>query len=64
MRRAEPEFVRHLILKVFDVRREEFDDLAALGADHVIVMLVIVMVLVVCLVIAKADFTSEACFRE
>ena len=64
MRRTEPEFVRHLILQVFDVGRKELNDLPAFGADHVIVVLVIEMMLVVGLVVSEANFAGQARFRE
>ena len=64
MRKLEPEFVRHLILQSFDLRRNEFDHLAAFGTDHMIVMLVFEVVFVIGLVVAKANFTSEPGFGE
>src|SRR5215204_3913873 len=64
MRRAESKFLRHLVLEIFDVRRKEFDHLTALGADHMIVMLVIVMMLVIGLVIAESHFAREPSLGE
>jgi len=64
MRRAESKFVRHLVLKLLNVLREKLDHLSALGADHVIVMLMVVMMLVVGLVIAEPHFTREPSFRQ
>src|SRR4051794_5618033 len=53
------EVVRHLVLQRLDIRREKLDHLAAFGADHVVVMLVIVMMLVIGLVVAKTHFAGE-----
>ena len=64
MRRTEPEFVRHLVLQVFDVRRKELDHLPAFGTDHVIVVLVIVVMFVVCLVVTKTNFPRQPGFRQ
>src|SRR6185369_11835212 len=60
MRRTESEFVRHLILQIFDVGRKEFDDLPALGADHMIVMLMIEVMLVISLVVSETNFAGES----
>ena len=60
MRRTKPEAARHFVLKGFDIRRKELDDRPALGAYHVVVMLVVVMVLVIRLVVAKTDFPRKA----
>lgn len=58
MRGAKTKLVRHLILQVFDVARKELDDLAAMRADHVVVMLVIIMMLVVSFVVAESNFAG------
>src|SRR5437667_3977532 len=50
----------HRVLKSFQFRRVELDDLAAIGTDHVIVMLMLVVVFVVRASIAKANFTRQA----
>src|SRR5687768_11365005 len=64
MRGAKFKLLRHLILKVLDRRRKELDHLTALRADHVIVMLMIVMMLVIRFVIAKADLAGETRFCQ
>src|SRR5687768_6830686 len=64
MRRTESKFVRHFILQIFNVSREELDHLSALGTDHVIVMLMIVVVLVISLVIAKSNLAGESGLGE
>ena len=64
MRRPEPKVYRHLILEIFYLGRKELDHSSALSADHVIVMLMIVMVLVVGLVVAKPDFACQSGLRE
>jgi hypothetical protein len=50
----------HSILKSFELGGEEFDDLATLRTDHVIVMLMFVVVFVVRASVAKAHFTRES----
>src|SRR5258707_4754766 len=50
---------RHLILNSFQLRRVELDDLSADRADHVIVMLVLVIVLVMPAAIAESRFAGE-----
>lgn len=59
MSRLEPELSRHLILQLLDVGREELDHLAAVRADHMVVMFVVVMMLVVSLVVAKPDLSGQ-----
>ena len=54
----------HGVLKSFKFSRKELDDLAALGADHVIVVLMFVVVLVVRASIAKTNFARETRFGE
>ncbi len=60
MRCPKPEFVRHLVLQGLDIGREEFNDLAALRADHVVVMLVIVVMFVVGLIVAEPNLAGES----
>lgn len=59
MRRSETEIACHLILQILDIGRKELDHLAAMRADHVVMMLVIVVVLIVGFVIAKPDLACE-----
>ena len=59
MRRPKTELIRHLILQILNVLRKEFDNLAALGTDHMVVMRMIVMVLVIRLVVTESNFTSQ-----
>jgi hypothetical protein len=54
----------HGVLNRLEFRRIEFNNLAALRADHVIVMLMLVVVLVVRATIAKADFARQAGFGQ
>lgn len=54
----------HLILNCFEFCREELNDLAALGTDHVIVMLMFVMVFIVRATVAKAHFARESGFSQ
>ena len=54
----------HGVLKSLQFSRKEFDDLAALGTDHVVVMLVFVVVFVVRASVAETNFTSEPRFSE
>ena len=50
----------HRVLESFQFRRVELNDLAAIGTNHVIVMLVLVVVFVVRASIAKANFARQA----
>lgn len=59
----EPVFCRHRILYGFEFGGKEFNDLAALRADHVIVMLVFVVVLVMGATIAETNFARETGIR-
>jgi hypothetical protein len=59
MRKLEPKFVRHLFLQDLDLFGYEFNDLTALGTDHVIMMLVIKVMFVVSLVISEADLSGQ-----
>ena len=54
----------HGILKGFELSRKEFDDLAALRTDHVIVMLMFVVLFVVRAPVAEANFTRESGFGQ
>ena len=51
---------RHRVLKRFKFRRKEFNNLTALGTDHVIVVLMFVVVFVVSASVAEANFAREA----
>lgn len=64
MRKPEPKFVRHLILKLFYLCRNELDHLSALRADHMVVMFMLEMMLVIGLVIAKPHLTSKPGFSQ
>ena len=55
---------RHCVLQRFEFRRKEFDYLAALRTDHVIVMLMFVVMFVVRPPVAEADFARESRFRK
>src|SRR5260370_31294523 len=50
----------HLVLNSFQLRRVELDDLSASRADHVIVMLVLVIMLVMGTAIAESRFAGQA----
>src|SRR6266550_969840 len=50
----------HLVLNSFQLRRVELDDLSADRADHVIVMLVLVVVLVMSAAIAESRFSGQS----
>ena len=54
----------HRILKSFQLRREELYDSPTLRADHVIVVLMLVIVFVVGDAIAKANFARESRFGQ
>jgi hypothetical protein len=57
-------FSCHCILKRFKFCREEFDNLSTLRADHVIVMLVLIVVLVVRTSVAKPYLTRQPSLRQ
>ena len=57
-------FGGHCILERFEFRRKEFDDLAALRTDHVIVVLVFVVMFVVRASVAEANFPRKSRFSE
>src|SRR5687768_7745449 len=59
MRRTEFELLGHFVLQIFYCCREELDHLSTFRADHVIVMLMIVVMLVVGLVIAEPNLAGE-----
>lgn len=59
MRRDEPELLRHFVLKHLDRFRKKLDDPAALSADHVIMMVVVVVVFEIGLVVAKSDLPGQ-----
>ena len=52
----------HRVLKGFEFGGVEFDNLATLNADHVVVMLMLVVVLVVRAPVAEAHFACESRF--
>ena len=60
----ESELRRCLILERFDFRFIKFDRLAALHADHVVVMLVIVQVFVSCDAVGEVDRPGEAAIGQ
>jgi hypothetical protein len=53
-------FGGHLILNRFEFGGEKLDDLAALGTDHVIVVLVFVIMFVMRAAVAEAHFARES----
>ncbi len=60
MSRLKAKAYGHLILQLLYVGRKELDHLAAIGADHMIVVFVIVMVFVVGLAVAETNLTRKA----
>lgn len=54
----------HRVLDGFKFRGVELDDLAALGTDHVIVVLMFVVMLVMRATVAEPDFARESCFGQ
>lgn len=60
VRGPEPEMVCHLILQSLDLGRVELDHTAAVSADHVVVMLMVIVMFVIGLVVAKTDLTGKA----
>ena len=54
----------HRVLERFELSRKELNDLAALGADHVVVMLMFVVMFVVRAAVAEADFAREPGFGQ
>lgn len=64
MRRDELKLLCHFVLKPFDSLGKEFDNPPALSADHVIVMVVVVVVLKIGLVVAKPDLPGQTGLRK
>ena len=60
MRRQKSKVSRHLVLQGFDLRRKKLQYFSASRADHMIVMLMIVMMLEISLVIAKSNHSGKA----
>jgi hypothetical protein len=58
VRRLKVERRSHFVLELFDLHRNKLDNAAALGTDHVVVMVMIVMMLKVRFVIAEPDLAS------
>jgi hypothetical protein len=59
LRYLKPVLGSHRILNPFQLCRKEFDYSATLRADHVVVMLMLVVMFVVCSVVAEADLARE-----
>src|SRR6185295_17038510 len=55
---------RHRVLNRFELGRKEFDNLAALRTDHMIVMLMFVIMFVVRTPVAETNLARESCFGE
>ena len=64
MSRLKTKVACHLVLQVLDLGREEFDHGPTLRADHVVVVLVIVVMLVIGLAVTKPHFACEACLGQ
>ena len=64
MRGPKPKTLGRFILHRFDLSRKKLDNHAAFSADHMIVMLVIVVMFVVGLVITKSDLAGQSCFGK
>ncbi len=64
MCRRKTEVACHLVLQLLDLGREEFDHFPAFGADHVVMMLVVIVMLVVGPAIAEANLARESSFRQ
>jgi len=57
-------FSCHCILERFELCGEEFDNLSTLRADHVIVMLVLIVVLVVRTSVTKPYLTGQSSLSQ
>jgi len=57
-------FGGHRFLNCLQLRRVEFNNLPAFGANHVVMMLVLVIMLVVRAAIAKPDFPCQSRVRQ
>ena len=64
MRRQKSELARRCVLKRLNFRREKFDDRAAIGANQMVVMLVIIMMLVISFVVTETDFARKPGFGQ
>jgi len=54
----------HCVLNRFEFSREEFDDLSATGADHMVMVLMLVVMLVMRAAVTEADFSGETGIRQ
>lgn len=63
MRREEVKLLGHFVLKHLDGLGEKFDHTAATGADHMIVMVVFIVMLVISLVVAEPYLPRQPSFR-
>src|SRR2546425_6621929 len=64
LRDLEAMLCRHRVLDRFEFSRKKLNDAAAFRADHVIVMLMLIVMFVVGATIAKANFTGQAGFSQ
>ncbi len=55
---------RHSILNGFEFSRVELNDLATVGTDHVVMVLVFVVMFVVGQTITEANFTRQTGFGQ
>src|SRR6185369_9155595 len=55
---------RHSFLNCLELRRVEFDNLPAFRADHVVMMLVLVVVLVMRAAISESNLSSQPRVRQ
>ena len=63
MRWLKFEFARNFVLLVFDNLTIKFNQLTALGANQMIVVLVIIAMFVARITVGKAFLTSQSAFR-
>ena len=57
-------FCRHRILNGFEFGREELNDLATVGTDHVVMVLVFVVMFVVGHTITETNFARQTGFGQ
>jgi len=64
MRKLETVLLGDAVLKFLDLLRKKFNHLTARSTDQMVMMFVVVMVLVIGLVVAKTNFSSQPGFSK
>lgn len=62
--RLKPVLCGHCVLNRLELGGKKLDDLSTFGADHVVVVLMLVVMLIVGATVAKANFARQARLRQ